>query len=101
MAWREALLTTIGPGAFSGITLGDWLRVLRQNLVKLLELTDRVLFQRLETHLVKMTWRNQPALLEEYLEDLLVLPDDAVVQLGFVRPLQAPPWPGFSHHVPG
>ena len=31
MAWREALLTTIGPGAFSGITLGDWLRVLRQN----------------------------------------------------------------------
>jgi len=31
MAWREALLTTIGPGAFSGITLGDWLRVLREN----------------------------------------------------------------------
>ena len=31
MAWREALLTTIGPGAFSGITLGDWLRLLRQN----------------------------------------------------------------------
>ena len=31
MAWREALLTTVGPGAFSGITLGDWLRVLREN----------------------------------------------------------------------
>src|SRR5215831_19395539 len=31
MAWREALLTTLGPGAFSGITLGDWLRVLREN----------------------------------------------------------------------
>jgi hypothetical protein len=31
MSWREALLTTIGPGAFSGITLGDWLRVLRAN----------------------------------------------------------------------
>ena len=31
MAWREALLTTVGPGAFSGVTLGDWLRVLREN----------------------------------------------------------------------
>ena len=31
MAWREALLTTVGPGAFSGVTLGDWLRVLRAN----------------------------------------------------------------------
>jgi hypothetical protein len=31
MAWREALLTTVGPGALSGITLGDWLRVLREN----------------------------------------------------------------------
>src|SRR5215831_14187949 len=31
MAWREALLTTLGPGAFSGITLGDWLRVLSEN----------------------------------------------------------------------
>jgi hypothetical protein len=31
MAWRESLLTTVGPGAFSGVTLGDWLRVLREN----------------------------------------------------------------------
>ena len=31
MGWREAVLTTIGPGAFSGITLSDWLRVLREN----------------------------------------------------------------------
>jgi hypothetical protein len=31
MTWREAILTTVGPGAFSGITLGDWLRVLCEN----------------------------------------------------------------------
>jgi hypothetical protein len=31
MPWREALLTKVGPGAFSGVTLGDWLRVLREN----------------------------------------------------------------------
>lgn len=31
MGWREALMSTVGPGAFSGITLGDWLRVLREN----------------------------------------------------------------------
>jgi len=31
MPWRETLLTTIGPGAFAGITLGDWLRVVREN----------------------------------------------------------------------
>jgi hypothetical protein len=31
MPWREALLTAVGPGGFSGITLGDWLRVLREN----------------------------------------------------------------------
>ena len=31
MPWRVTLLTTIGPGAFAGITLGDWLRVLREN----------------------------------------------------------------------
>src|SRR5687768_14248006 len=31
MAWREALLSRFGPGAFGGITFGDWLRVLRDN----------------------------------------------------------------------
>ncbi len=29
MAWREALLTRIGPGGFAGITTGRWFRVLR------------------------------------------------------------------------
>ncbi len=31
MAWHEALLTRFGPGTLSGITLGRWLRVLREN----------------------------------------------------------------------
>src|SRR5262249_57519247 len=70
-------------------------------VVKRPEFADRILLQLFKTDLVKMTWRNQGTLLEECLEDLLVLADDAIVQVGFVRPLQAPPWPGLSHHVPG
>ena len=31
MSWREALLTKIGTGVFGGITLGRWLRMLRDN----------------------------------------------------------------------
>jgi hypothetical protein len=31
MAWREAFLIWFGGGAFSGITLGRWLRVLGEN----------------------------------------------------------------------
>jgi hypothetical protein len=31
MSWREAFVTRLGPGAFSGMTLGDWLRVLWEN----------------------------------------------------------------------
>jgi omega-hydroxy-beta-dihydromenaquinone-9 sulfotransferase len=31
MSWREAFLTRFGGGTFSGITLGRWLRVLREN----------------------------------------------------------------------
>ena len=31
MPWREAFLNRFGVGAFSGITLGRWLRVLREN----------------------------------------------------------------------
>jgi hypothetical protein len=31
MPWREAFLTRFGVGAFGGITLGYWLRVLREN----------------------------------------------------------------------
>jgi hypothetical protein len=31
MSWREAFLTHVGGGTFSGITLGRWLRVLREN----------------------------------------------------------------------
>jgi hypothetical protein len=31
MPWREAFLVQFGAGAFSGITLGRWLRVLRDN----------------------------------------------------------------------
>jgi hypothetical protein len=31
MAWRETLLTRFGPGAFGGVTFGDWLRVLGEN----------------------------------------------------------------------
>jgi hypothetical protein len=31
MPWREALLVRFGAGAFTGITLGRWLRVLRDN----------------------------------------------------------------------
>ena len=31
MSWRETLTIRFGPGTFSGITLGIWLRVLREN----------------------------------------------------------------------
>src|SRR6516162_399987 len=31
MSWREAFLTHVGGATFSGITLGRWLRVLREN----------------------------------------------------------------------
>ena len=31
MSWREALLTRFGGGGLAGITLGVWLRVLRDN----------------------------------------------------------------------
>lgn len=31
MGWREAFVANLGPGPFSGITLGDWLRVLWEN----------------------------------------------------------------------
>jgi hypothetical protein len=31
MSWREAFLVRFGTGAFTGITLGRWLRVLREN----------------------------------------------------------------------
>ena len=31
MSWREALLDNLGPGLLGGISLGDWLRVLREN----------------------------------------------------------------------
>jgi hypothetical protein len=31
MSWREALMTKLGAGGLAGITLGRWLRVLREN----------------------------------------------------------------------
>lgn len=31
MSWREHLLIQCGPGVFAGITLGDWIRLLREN----------------------------------------------------------------------
>src|SRR6516225_11140125 len=31
MSWREAFLVRFGPGPIPGITLGRWLRVLREN----------------------------------------------------------------------
>src|SRR5688500_2029819 len=31
MGWREAFLMAAGPGAFCGVTFGDWLRVLWDN----------------------------------------------------------------------
>jgi hypothetical protein len=31
MGWRETILRRIGPGLLGGITLGDWLRLLRDN----------------------------------------------------------------------
>jgi hypothetical protein len=31
MSWREAYLKHLGPGLFAGITLGRWLRILREN----------------------------------------------------------------------
>src|SRR5262249_49233078 len=31
MSWREAYPNRFGPGLFAGITLGRWLRILRQN----------------------------------------------------------------------
>ena len=31
MCWREAILIRFGAGLFAGITLGHWLRVLREN----------------------------------------------------------------------
>jgi hypothetical protein len=34
VSWREQFLTTCGPGLFAGITLGDWLTLLRENRFK-------------------------------------------------------------------
>jgi hypothetical protein len=31
MSWREAYLERFGPGLFAGVTLGRWLRILREN----------------------------------------------------------------------
>jgi hypothetical protein len=31
MSWREAYLVRFGPGLFAGVTLGRWLRILREN----------------------------------------------------------------------
>jgi hypothetical protein len=31
MSWRNAFVEHLGPGGFSGATLGEWLRVLRDN----------------------------------------------------------------------
>jgi hypothetical protein len=31
MAWREAFAIHFGPGLFAGITLGNWVRLLRDN----------------------------------------------------------------------
>src|SRR3954454_22276696 len=31
MAWREAILGQFGPGLLGGNTLGDWLKLLREN----------------------------------------------------------------------
>ena len=31
MGWRETFVTKLGPGAFGGITLGNWLCLLREN----------------------------------------------------------------------
>src|SRR5690242_6859225 len=31
MSWREALLIKLGTGVFGGLTLGRWLRMLREN----------------------------------------------------------------------
>src|SRR4051812_15814689 len=31
MAWRETILRRVGPGLLGGITLGDWLKLLREN----------------------------------------------------------------------
>jgi hypothetical protein len=31
MSWREAFLVRFGPGSIPGISLGRWLRVLREN----------------------------------------------------------------------
>lgn len=31
MSWRERLLTKCGPGVLAGITIGDWLALLREN----------------------------------------------------------------------
>jgi hypothetical protein len=31
MAWRQASVTYLGAGGLAGITLGRWLRVLRDN----------------------------------------------------------------------
>lgn len=31
ISWREAYLVRFGPGLFAGITLGRWLRILREN----------------------------------------------------------------------
>jgi hypothetical protein len=50
---------------------------------------------------IKVTLWDKLALLEEDLEDFLVLANGAVFQLGPIRPLQAPPWPGFSHCMLG
>src|SRR5215831_12195231 len=50
---------------------------------------------------MKMTLWNELALLEENFEDFLVLANRTVFQFGPIGPLQAPPWPGFSHCMQG
>lgn len=35
LSWRERLLLAVGPGVLAGVRSGDWLRVLRHNLLSL------------------------------------------------------------------
>jgi hypothetical protein len=100
---REGILSV--PRKRTQVFLQNWFNISEvwqiEAFVKPLDLTDRILLHLFKTHLVKVTWRNQTALLEEYREELLVLSYDALVQVRYIRPLQTPPWPGLSHHVPG
>ena len=61
-----------------------------QGLVDASHLDDRVRLQCLEVDLAEMALRNQPSFLEKSIVNLLVLSEDAIMQITEVRSLERP-----------